>query len=250
MRRLRWVGCFFAAAVCVGVVAAPASAGSAGSTHLLRAAAPSKTCPRGYVRAVVGGAIKCLHAGEFCASRYNTTYRRYGFVCLNGRLRRRTVTAAPQPPPPPPPTVGTRANPFPLGTAAQDARWSIRVNSVNWDAWPIVAAENMFNDPPRTGSQDVMVNITAQYLGSGTTAAWLDLGTSLDVVGQSGISYSQGPTYSCGVLPSSLNDVDTVFTGATFTVNVCWMVPIADVSTLELYFHDFDTNTEGFFALR
>jgi hypothetical protein len=108
----------------------------------------------------------------------------------------------------------------------------------------------MFNDPPPPGSKDVMVNITAQYLGTGTTAAWLDLGTSVDVVGQSGIAYSQGLTYSCGVLPNSLNNVDTVFTGATFTANVCWKVPSIDVPTLELYFHDFDTGSEGFFALR
>lgn len=108
----------------------------------------------------------------------------------------------------------------------------------------------MFNDPPPAGSQDVIVNFTAQYLGSGTTAAWLDLGTTLSVVGQSGIAYDQGLTYSCGVLPSSLNDVGTVFTGATFSANICWMVPSADVPTLELYFHDFDTQAEGFFALR
>jgi hypothetical protein len=45
------------------------------------------------VPAVVGGAHKCLGAGEYCATRYERQYERYGFVCSTRynppRLRRK-----------------------------------------------------------------------------------------------------------------------------------------------------------------
>jgi hypothetical protein len=44
------------------------------------------------VPAVIGGAHKCLGAGEYCATRYERQYERYGFVCSTRyhppRLRR------------------------------------------------------------------------------------------------------------------------------------------------------------------
>jgi hypothetical protein len=53
--------------------------------------AAAKTCPSGYTRAIIGGAVKCLHAGEFCAIRDQRQYRRSGYYCVpaSHRLRRR-----------------------------------------------------------------------------------------------------------------------------------------------------------------
>ena len=47
-----------------------------------------------YVHAIVGGVHKCLGTGQYCAVRYQSTYRRAGFVCKRGsdgklRLHRR-----------------------------------------------------------------------------------------------------------------------------------------------------------------
>jgi hypothetical protein len=52
-------------------------------------------CSSGYVDAVIGGAHKCLRAGEFCASRYEGDYERYGYTCVNGHLRRRSASSPP-----------------------------------------------------------------------------------------------------------------------------------------------------------
>ena len=41
----------------------------------------AKTCSAGYVHAVIGGEQKCLRNGEYCAHRYASQYRRYGFSC-------------------------------------------------------------------------------------------------------------------------------------------------------------------------
>ena len=52
------------------------------------AAAPSPSavvatsCSAGFVRARVGGSVKCLHAGEYCARRYHRAYRRHHFKCV------------------------------------------------------------------------------------------------------------------------------------------------------------------------
>ncbi|HEX6700649.1 MAG TPA: hypothetical protein VF101_07960 [Gaiellaceae bacterium] len=56
--------------------------------------AVSKTCSAGYTHAVIGGAEKCLRAGEFCAHRYDSQYRRYGFRCIryDARVQRYRLT--------------------------------------------------------------------------------------------------------------------------------------------------------------
>lgn len=51
----------------------------------------AKICHRG-LPARIGGAQKCLQAGEYCATRYERQYERYGFACSTRyrppRLRR------------------------------------------------------------------------------------------------------------------------------------------------------------------
>ncbi len=43
-------------------------------------------CSSGFVDGIIGGEHKCLHAGEFCAVRYESDYEKYGVTCLSGRL--------------------------------------------------------------------------------------------------------------------------------------------------------------------
>jgi hypothetical protein len=79
-----------AAAALSLVGAAPAVAPAHPSAAHVRAVA-SKTCSAGYTHAVIGGAQKCLRRGEFCARRYASQYRRYGYTCAyrNGYYRLR-----------------------------------------------------------------------------------------------------------------------------------------------------------------
>jgi hypothetical protein len=55
------------------------------------AATSAKVCHRG-TPARIGGAQKCLQAGEYCATRYENQYERYGYECSTRydppRLRR------------------------------------------------------------------------------------------------------------------------------------------------------------------
>jgi hypothetical protein len=61
----------------LAVAAAFAVAGLIPSTAL------AKTCSSSYTHAVIGGAQKCLRAGEFCARYEQRQYLRYGFSCSN-----------------------------------------------------------------------------------------------------------------------------------------------------------------------
>jgi hypothetical protein len=78
------------------LVCAVSTAGAAGGS--------SSSCRQGTKRAVIGGKVKCLRVGQACNARYEAAYKRYGFTCLDGHLRKRTTPPAPQPPAPPPPT--------------------------------------------------------------------------------------------------------------------------------------------------
>jgi hypothetical protein len=40
-----------------------------------------KSCSSDWRHAVIGGEEKCLRAGQFCARRYDSQYRRYGYRC-------------------------------------------------------------------------------------------------------------------------------------------------------------------------
>lgn len=74
-------------AVCVvlGALAIPAPPGGAQPRARM-------ACTRD-VPAVIGGRHKCLGAGEYCATRYERQYERYGFECSSRysppRLERR-----------------------------------------------------------------------------------------------------------------------------------------------------------------
>jgi hypothetical protein len=62
------------------VALAALGAGAAPITQAAPSAVTAKSC-RGYVRATIGGKTKCLRRGQFCAHRYDSQYRRYGFRC-------------------------------------------------------------------------------------------------------------------------------------------------------------------------
>lgn len=86
----------------------------AASTALGRNARPDSTasCANGAVAARIGGKSVCLRAGTACKATYKSIYKKHGFTCIAGHLRK-TPTAKPPAPTPVPPyspptgTVGT-----------------------------------------------------------------------------------------------------------------------------------------------
>ncbi|MGZ4410054.1 MAG: cupredoxin domain-containing protein [Gaiellaceae bacterium] len=86
----------------------------AASTALGRNARPDSAaaCTKGAVAARIGAKSACLRAGTACKATYNSIYKKHGFTCIAGHLRK-TPTAKPPAPTPVPPyspptgTVGT-----------------------------------------------------------------------------------------------------------------------------------------------
>lgn len=69
----------------VALVALAASVGGATAAPAPSAAVPAslaRICSAGYRHAIIGGAEKCLRAGEFCTHSLDYQYRRYGFRCI------------------------------------------------------------------------------------------------------------------------------------------------------------------------
>src|SRR3954452_4703989 len=89
-------------------------------------------CRAGTKRAVIGGKVKCLKAGQACQARYQSAYKRVGLTCVNGRLRKRPATPppppAPPPTPPPPPAPPAQAGHY-HGTTSQLETIDFDVNS-------------------------------------------------------------------------------------------------------------------------
>lgn len=79
-------------AIVAAVLAAIALAAPA-ATPAQSIAVAAKTCSSSYTSAVINGAHKCLHAGEYCAIPAERQYERYGYECSRRynppRLRRR-----------------------------------------------------------------------------------------------------------------------------------------------------------------
>jgi len=65
----------------VAVVLATALAALTAAVGAPAQAAAAKNCSAGYTHATIGGAQKCLHAGEFCTHAYDAQYRHYGYRC-------------------------------------------------------------------------------------------------------------------------------------------------------------------------
>ena len=72
-------------AVVLATLAAALAAGTASPAAPSLQAVPggvAKTCSAGFKHAVIGGQQKCLRAGEYCAHRYDSQYRHYGYRCI------------------------------------------------------------------------------------------------------------------------------------------------------------------------
>ena len=151
-------------------------------------------------------------------------------------------TPTPVPPRPTPeptstatqPPLGTRANPIPRGQKwLASTGWEIVVLDFNPDAWPVVQAENRYNDPPRTGNRMVMArvgvtNVSVERQPGIISKSWFALQGSRNLVYRPFDS-----PYRCGVIPDEL--LDEVFIGEYVEGNVCFQIPLDETGLRLIY---------------
>lgn len=116
---------------------------------------------------------------------------------------------------------GTRDNPLAIGSTITTDEWELTVNSVNLDAAAELAGGNMFNEPPAEGNVQILINVTATYMGSDPEGAtpW----ASVKYVSPSGNTFDSTDTFL--VAENSLDRMKTLYEGASTTGDVALEVP-------------------------
>ena len=119
---------------------------------------------------------------------------------------------------------GTRANPYPIGSVIESDDWRVVINSVTLAATDVIMADNEFNEAPAEGSEYIMVNYSATYLGDdpdGQMPAFV----TIEYVTADGTTVN---TFDSFVLPPEpIDTTSTLYTDGTATGNTVMEVPTA-----------------------
>jgi hypothetical protein len=120
--------------------------------------------------------------------------------------------------------AGTRENPSPIGSVVESKDWRVVVNSVTLAASDAVVAANQFNKPPAAGSEYILVNYSATYIGdeaNGQMPAFV----SVDYVTADGKTVNR--LGNSAVAPEAIDTTSTLYKGGTATGNIAIQVPTA-----------------------
>lgn len=120
--------------------------------------------------------------------------------------------------------AGTRENPHPIGSVIESKDWRVVINTVTLAASDAVVAANQFNKPPAAGSEYVMVNYSATYIGDdpdGQMPAFV----SIEYVTADGKTVNGLDKFV--VAPEPIDTTSTLYTGGTATGNKAIEVPTA-----------------------
>lgn len=102
--------------------------------------------------------------------------------------------------------------------------WRIVINSVTLAASDAVAAANEFNDPPAEGSEYILVNYSATYLGDDANGQ-MPAFVSLEYVTADGRTINSFD--KTAIAPDAIDSSNTLYKDGTATGNVAFEVPSA-----------------------
>lgn len=120
--------------------------------------------------------------------------------------------------------AGTRENPSPIGSAIESDDWRVRINSVTLAATDAVLAANEFNKSPAKGSEYILVNYSATYIGDDADGQ-MPAFVSIEYVTAKGTTVNgfDNPV----VAPKAINTTSTLYKDGTATGNMAIEVPTA-----------------------
>lgn len=119
---------------------------------------------------------------------------------------------------------GTRENPYPIGSVIENEEWRVVVNSVTLAATDAVMGANEFNEAPAEGSEYVLVNYSATYLGDDPNGQ-MPMFVSVDYVTADGNTITTSDNFA--VAPEALDISSTLYTDGTASGNAAFVVPTA-----------------------
>lgn len=123
-----------------------------------------------------------------------------------------------------------RENPIALGTATQlGDDWTLTVNGIRTDGTAVLAAASEYNDPPATGIEYVLVDVTVAY--SGDEPSYVS-SVQMEAVGDGNVAIAGG---SCSSSWDEALDMFTeLYADGSVSGEVCFPVAASDVSSLQL----------------
>lgn len=120
--------------------------------------------------------------------------------------------------------AGTRENPSPIRSVVESDDWRVVINSVTLAATDAVVAANQFNEPPAKGSQYIMVNYSATYIGDDADGQ-MPAFVSVEYVTANGTTVNG--LDKLVVAPKPINTTSTLYKDGTATGNIAIEVPTA-----------------------
>jgi hypothetical protein len=108
----------------------------------------------------------------------------------------------------------------------------------NPDAWPVVLAENQFNDPPAPGNRMVMVRVGVTNVQADDEPAWISSSEFYFVGSYNVLRSTYGQESRCGVIPDELGE--ELFRGGYADGNVCFEIPVDETALRLLYEYAWD----------
>lgn len=124
--------------------------------------------------------------------------------------------------------LGTRENPYPMGTTITGREFTVTINSFTPDATAQVLAANPLNDSPDQGSTYALVNLTVT---NNQDTAQSPIWVSVDYVTAAGNVISSTDKFAVAPDPIANNDL---YKGASATGNVVLMIPTGDAGVLRV----------------
>lgn len=119
---------------------------------------------------------------------------------------------------------GTRENPYPIGSIIESDDWRVVINSVTLAATDAIMADNQFNEAPAEGSEYILVNYSATYIGDdpeGQIPAFV----SVEYVTADGTTVNALDSFV--LAPDPIDSTSTLYTDGTATGNTAMAVPTA-----------------------
>lgn len=126
---------------------------------------------------------------------------------------------------------GTREAPVPVGQVADiGGDWRLQVLDVIPDAAEQMAATDEFYDAPPAGSTYMLVRIALGYFG--TEDPKIGFEPDINVFGKSGVTLDN---FCLATVPDEIDFFNYVFSGGVVVGNVCFVAPVAEAGTFQLY---------------
>lgn len=117
--------------------------------------------------------------------------------------------------------LGTRDNPYPIGTTVEQGDWAVTINSVDLNATDALMASDLYNESPSDGSVYIMTNFTVQYNGDNPDGEvpWV----TIEYVTVDGNTINYLDKFI--MPPDEFDMMGTLYEGASTTGNQAFEVP-------------------------